>query len=236
MQAELASVQAAARQIVDTQQDLIDAIRLEFDDTRPTPKMVRAADVINRVMKTNRVLAGNITLRGAPSRLAFVADERWTERILNNLISNAIWHSGASHILVGARLRGDDIIFEVRDNGRGMPQDTVDQIFEPLKFPSFSPAGYSAARSGLGLYNVRLFTRANGWDGRVQVGARPRHTFSSPTSRASSVDRTSAVHSEAPVSAARTTQDRRNSRRRRTGTTVNRASLREPWDRGIRRQ
>jgi len=166
MQAELASVQAAARQIVDTQQDLVDAIRLEFDDTRPTPRTVRADDLINRAIKTNRVLAENIVLRGAPSRLAFTADERWAERILNNLVSNAIWHSGAAQILVGARRRGDDIVFEVRDNGRGMTPDKVQRVFEPLKLPAFSPAGYSAARSGLGLYNVRLFTERMG--GKVE--------------------------------------------------------------------
>jgi two-component system, sensor histidine kinase len=171
MQAELASVQAAARQIVDTQQDLIDAIRLEFDDTRPTPRTIRADDLISRAIKTNRVLAANVTLHGAPSRLAFLADERWTERILNNLICNSIWHSGASHILVGARRRGDDIVFEVRDNGRGMTQDKVDRVFEPLKLPAFSPAGYSAARSGLGLYNVRLFTARMG--GAVECRSAP---------------------------------------------------------------
>jgi CheY-like chemotaxis protein len=155
---ELSSVQAAARQIVDSQQDLIDAIRLEFDDTRPTPRTIRADELINRAVKTNRVLAPKITLHGAPSRLAFVADERWTERILNNLISNAIWHSGAKHILVGARRRGDDIVFEVRDNGRGMTQEKVERVFEALKVPAYNPLGHSAARSGLGLYNVRLFT------------------------------------------------------------------------------
>ncbi len=168
---ELASVQAAARQIVDTQQDLVDAIRLEFDDTRPTPRTVRADDLINRAVRTNRVLALDITLHGAPSRLAFVADERWTERILNNLISNALWHSGAKRILVGARRRGDDIVFEVRDNGRGMAQEKVDRVFEPLKMPSFSPVGYSAARSGLGLYNVRLFTERMG--GSVECKSAP---------------------------------------------------------------
>lgn len=162
MQTELASVQAATRQIVDTQQDLVDAIRLEFDDTRPTPRTVHADDLISRAIKANRVLATSITLHGAHSGLSFVADERWTERILNNLISNAIWHSGAHHILVGARRRGDDIVFEVRDNGKGMTQDKVDRVFEPLKLPAFSPAGYSAARSGLGLYNVRLFTERMG--------------------------------------------------------------------------
>lgn len=171
MQAELASVQAAARQIVDTQQDLVDAIRLEFDDTRPTPRTVRADDLISRAMRTNRVLATNIALRGAPSRLAFTADERWAERILNNLVSNAIWHSGADQILVGARRCGDDIVFEVRDNGRGMTPDKVERVFEPLKLPAFSPAGYSAARSGLGLYNVRLFTERMG--GTVECRSAP---------------------------------------------------------------
>lgn len=171
MRAELASVQAAARQIVDTQQDLIDAIRLEFDDTRPTPRTIRADDLISRAIKTSRVLAANVTLHGAPSRLAFLADERWTERVLNNLISNSIWHSGASHILVGARRRGSDIVFEVRDNGRGMTQDKVDRVFEPLKAPAFSPVGYSAARSGLGLYNVRLFTERMG--GTVECRSAP---------------------------------------------------------------
>ena len=36
VKAELVAVQAAVRQIIDLQQDLVDAIRLELDDTRPT--------------------------------------------------------------------------------------------------------------------------------------------------------------------------------------------------------
>jgi len=162
MKAELASVQAATRQVVDTQQDLVDAIRLEFDDTRPVTKSIRADDLIVRVRKSNRALAANIDLRGARSRLAFVADERWVERILNNLVSNAMWHSGGDRILICARRRDGDIVFEVRDNGHGMTPDKVARVFEPLKFPSLSPIGQSAARSGLGLYNVRLFTERMG--------------------------------------------------------------------------
>ena len=74
MRTELRSVQAAARQIVDTQQDLVDAIRLEVDDTCPTPRTARSDDIINRVVRTNRLLAASVTLHGAPSRLALVAD------------------------------------------------------------------------------------------------------------------------------------------------------------------
>ena len=74
-------------------------------------------------------------------------------------------------ILVGARRRGDDIVFEVRDNGRGMTQEKVDRVFEALKVPTFNPVGYSAARSGLGLYNVRLFTERMG--GTVECKSAP---------------------------------------------------------------
>jgi two-component system, sensor histidine kinase len=162
LQDELGSVHVATRQVVDTQQDLVDAIRLEFDDTRPALRTMVAHDLIQRARKSNRALAGEIKLRGARSRLAFVSDERWIERILNNLIANAVWHSDGTKILVGARRRGGDIVLEVRDNGRGMAPDKVARVFEPIKAPTLSPIGQSAARSGLGLYNVRLFTERLG--------------------------------------------------------------------------
>lgn len=162
MKSELASVQVAIRQVVDAQQDLVDAIRLEFDDTRPTPRTIVVAELVERARKSNRGLAGAIELRVGRSRLAFVSDERWIERILNNLIANAVWHSDGSKIFVGARRRGSDIVFEVRDNGRGMAAERSARIFEPLKAPALSPIGCSAARSGLGLYNVRLFAERLG--------------------------------------------------------------------------
>lgn len=162
MKAELASIGASIRQVIDTQQDLIDAIRLEFDDTRPSLRPIRAEELIERVRRSNRGLAGDIELRAAGSRLMFVSDERWVERILNNLLINAIWHSDGGKILLAARPRGGDIVFEVRDNGRGMSPDKVVRVFEPIKAPSLSAIGQPVARSGLGLYNVRLFTERLG--------------------------------------------------------------------------
>jgi CheY-like chemotaxis protein len=162
MRAELASLQAAIRQVVDTQQDLVDALRLEFDDTPPSPRTIRAGELLERARKGNGTLAGGIALRAGRSRLSFVSDGRWVERMLNNLIANAAWHAEATRILIGARRRGGCIAIEVRDNGRGMAPEQVARVFEPLKAPALAPIGSSAARSGLGLYNVRLFAERLG--------------------------------------------------------------------------
>jgi two-component sensor histidine kinase len=159
---EVASVQEAARQVTDTLRDLLDAIRLEFDEVRSNPRTIHAGDLIERISKSNRGLAGDIEIHGISSRLTFVSDERWVERILNNLVGNAIWHSQGNRVLVGARRSADDVVFEVRDNGRGMTPEKVSTIFNPVRNPALPHTWSSAARSGLGLYIVRLFTERLG--------------------------------------------------------------------------
>jgi CheY-like chemotaxis protein len=189
IKADLVAVQAAVRQITDLQQDLVDAIRLEFDDTHPSGRTINADQMIERVWKSNMTLARDldIDLRGARSHLSFIADERWVERILNNLVANAIWHSNGNKILIGARRSGPDIALEVRDNGRGIRPESIATIFEPLKMPSLTPIGYSAARSGLGLYNVRLYAQRMGGTvtciSQPQRGACFRVTLPGPISR-----------------------------------------------------
>jgi CheY-like chemotaxis protein/two-component sensor histidine kinase len=171
MTAELSSVQVAIRQVMAAEQDLVDAIRLEFDQTRPTVRVIRADVLMDHASKSNRSLAGDVSVRVAASRLTLLSDERWVQRILNNLIANALWHSDGSKIFVGARRRGEDIVFEVRDNGRGMTADEVAGVFNPIKAPPLSPVSHPAARSGLGLYSARLFASRLG--GSVDCNSAP---------------------------------------------------------------
>jgi hypothetical protein len=163
LRAELASVSAAIRQIIDTQQDLIDAIRLECDNTSPAHRDISADDLLEHVWRANRGIADRIELRRAQSSLTFVSDERLLQRILNNLVANALRHSEGTRVFFGARRYQSGIAFEVRDNGKGMPRDRVASVFDIRSAQTLSPIGYSSARSGLGLYNVRLLTeRLNG--------------------------------------------------------------------------
>lgn len=160
VQDELVAVTAASRQVVDLQQDIVDSLRVDLDDTRPQVRTMGAYHVLRRAFLNNSRFAADFKfqLKEGRSRLQFVADERWVDRILNNLIANAVRHSQGSKIFLGARRRGGDIVLEVRDNGRGLKPEALARVFEPLCAPSSIPgAGRSAASSGLGLYIVQRF-------------------------------------------------------------------------------
>lgn len=57
------------------------------------------------------------------------SDPMLLERILRNLISNAIVHSAGGQVLVGCRALGDQLRIEVWDNGRGIPAPEQERIF-----------------------------------------------------------------------------------------------------------
>lgn len=168
---ELASLQAALRQFTDAQQDLFDALRIEFDELLLRPRTISAGDLVERICRSSRALAGRVELRGVPSRLTFFSDEGWVERVLGNLVTNALRHSRATKVLIGARRCGCDIAFDVRDNGRGLSPARLEEVLQAKRAPAGLSSDPSTARSGLGLYNVRLLTERLG--GSVQCASAP---------------------------------------------------------------
>lgn len=168
---ELASVQAALRQLTDAQQDLFDALRIEFEGLLLRPRTISAGDLIERICRSHHALAGHVELRGAPSRLTFFSDEGWVERVLGNLVANALRHSRATRVLIGARRCAGDIVFDVLDNGRGLSPATVGEVFQAENAPTNFVGDLTTARSGLGLHNVRFLTERLG--GSVQCLSTP---------------------------------------------------------------
>ncbi len=79
--------------------------------------------------------------------------------ICNNLISNAIkYHSSIAEVpfvLIKVHVNQERALFEFKDNGKGIPADKTDKIFE-----MFYRASDSSKGSGLGLYIVKevIFT------------------------------------------------------------------------------
>lgn len=107
-----------------------------------------------------------LRLSCAPTSLAARADYEYLERVIRNLVRNAIQHAN-SRIVVGVRRRGDEVEITVFDDGAGVPADVQEAIFEP--FYQIKGGGRrSEGNVGLGLSIVTELVRAMGGGVRLK--------------------------------------------------------------------
>ena len=70
-----------------------------------------------------------IRFRARSSKFWTHTDPAMLERILRNLVSNAIRYTDVGCVLVGCRIREDRLVIEVRDTGNGIPKEKQQDIF-----------------------------------------------------------------------------------------------------------
>ena len=87
--------------------------------------------------------------------------------VISNLISNAIRFNRSEGLVdVSLLVRQKTLIFEIKDNGPGIPEGIKDLIFKPLGYASFS----GEKSQGMGLYLVKEAVRRGG--GRLTIRSR----------------------------------------------------------------
>jgi CheY-like chemotaxis protein/anti-sigma regulatory factor (Ser/Thr protein kinase) len=89
-----------------------------------------------------------VELRFHSTRAWLYSDAALLYRVLANLVDNAVKHSRAPGVLIGARKRGDNWRIEVWDCGPGIPAEQQQAIFD--KFVQLDNPGRDR-RKGLGL-------------------------------------------------------------------------------------
>ncbi|HEY2379731.1 MAG TPA: HAMP domain-containing sensor histidine kinase [Terriglobia bacterium] len=100
----------------------------------------------------------------SPVRLC--CDRLRIEQVLNNLLSNAFKYSpGGGRVTLSLQLRGNEGMFQVSDQGLGIPKEDIHHIFEP--FRRVRPAKMDIPGVGLGLSVAQRIVQAHG--GRIQV-------------------------------------------------------------------
>lgn len=110
-----------------------------------------------------------MAIRYVPSRLAIVTHVPYFQRIVRNLLSNAIRYSDeGDRILVGCR-RAGGLCLAIADTGRGMTEAQTQRAFDA--FARFDPEGAIPDGFGLGLFSTRSLADALG----LTVSLRSRH-------------------------------------------------------------
>jgi len=74
--------------------------------------------------------AKNIELVVRHTPYFVVSDRILVERILMNLVSNAVRYTNEGRILICARVRSGQVVCEVRDSGVGVPEESLAKIFQ----------------------------------------------------------------------------------------------------------
>jgi signal transduction histidine kinase len=142
------------------------------------------------------------TLRCQPVETALYAkvDALALNRVLSNLVVNAIRHSGADDIEVCVRGRDSGVVFLVRDNGVGLPQ-AAKEALQHLQSGRTAPTGYmrhglrscvqAAALAGVRLRLVNEWSPGVCWELALdpeQAAGRPSHVNDREVSFAELVD------------------------------------------------
>ena len=95
------------------------------------------------------------------------ADQAQLERVLDNLLDNALRHTAnGGQIRLQARRHGERVIISIEDNGEGIAYGQQGRIFEP-----FVQVGRKKGGAGLGLALCKEIIQLHG--GRIGVYSRP---------------------------------------------------------------
>jgi len=135
-------------------------VAVEAAALRPT----RLQDVLDRVVTSFRPEAKlkSLDMRVVPTRLWAEIAPAILERIMSNLVSNAIKYTPAGVVLLGVRRRGEFAEVLVADTGLGIAEQDLPFIFKDF-FQIANPERNRDKGFGLGLGIVRRLSEGMNW-------------------------------------------------------------------------
>lgn len=159
------SIVTSGRRMDTMIQDLVDSARLESMQLRLERKPVAlAAFLVELLDRSVGMIDQSRVVVEIPDDICLIeADPARLERIVGNLISNALKYSD-SDVIVGAEQSGSEVIISVRDRGAGIAPEDLPLIFERF---FRSKRVRKAEGLGLGLHITKGLVEAHG--GRIWV-------------------------------------------------------------------
>jgi PAS domain S-box-containing protein len=142
---------------------LLDVSTLEAGIVTPRPMAVAAADMVERLAREfqPQAEAKELSLRWRAVGGLVWTDPVLLERMLRNLLHNAVRYTTQGGIVLAARRRGDGMAFEVWDTGLGIAAAEQTKVFEDF-YQIGNPERDRSRGLGLGLSVVARTARLLG--------------------------------------------------------------------------
>jgi PAS domain S-box-containing protein len=147
--------------------DILDLQRIESGRITMDKRLCNVAALMKESSVSVRLVAEGegVTIEVSPCAGSINADQERMVQALVNLLGNAIKFSPrGGRIEFAAERTGRSVVFRVEDNGRGIPKDKLETIFERFQQVDASDAREKGG-TGLGLAIVRSIVQQHG--GRV---------------------------------------------------------------------
>jgi signal transduction histidine kinase len=159
---ELGAVERLRRGAMALRPEPIDAMELLSSSAQRFRAAAGSAGIALEVISADDAAAGAAGASATAAGLEFVADRGALDRIMANLISNALAAAPGGHVWLSATAgpaATETVILAVTDDGPGFPPGAAARAFE--RFFRADPAR-ARGGSGLGLAIVREFAAAHG--------------------------------------------------------------------------
>lgn len=127
---------------------------------------VELRSILECVVDNAALMGGDVTLDPG-ERVPVDVDSLGIERVLTNLIDNALKYGDKAHVRVFQD--GTDVVTEVEDEGPGLPMEELERVFLPF-YRSDHSRNLNKTGIGLGLAVSRSIARAHGGDINLSPG------------------------------------------------------------------
>jgi two-component system CheB/CheR fusion protein len=142
---------------------LLDIAQLDLGRVEPETSVVASNEICARMLKMFQSQAEQkgLELRTRCCSAMVRSDRELLQRIVHNLVSNAIRHTEKGGVLIACRRRGDKLCIQVWDTGPGIPEDQLEDIFA-MFHQLTNPARERGKGLGLGLAIANRMARILG--------------------------------------------------------------------------
>jgi two-component system, sensor histidine kinase len=165
-------IEAAVSSMNELFGSLLDMTKLDAGILEPSVTEFPIGRLFGRIETTFTEVARakGVRLRAVSTRMSIRSDAILLERMLMNLVSNAVRYTQHGGVVVGCRRRGNELRIDVCDTGPGIPEEQQRKIFAEF-YQYAAPEADRRGSLGLGLAIVDRLGRLLGH--AVELYSRP---------------------------------------------------------------